>query len=250
MQLTRRRTLVGVASWALWADVPMGARAEELQDEFDQLLFPPRDALADPAKYGYRTATSAERERADDIVANTPRGPKPVDVAQSFVSRFYDGDPRVISQWPAPDTWNPLVVHFFNDATQLKVHDDMVDWCAAFVNWCIWWTGGTGSGSAWSQSFLASSFQRSPTPERGDLAVFTCFDPSGKSLGLGHVGFVKEPPSDPARVVVIGGNTSKDGHSSIICERSFPTGPWTGKRHVAGRLVPCTIRLSAYARVH
>jgi uncharacterized protein (TIGR02594 family) len=171
-------------------------------------------------------------------------------VAQSFTDRFFINDPELIEQWPAPASWNPLIVHFFNDATQLKVTNDMVNWCAAFVNWCIVWAGKQGSDDASSQSFLRNSFTRVSVPKRGDLAIFTCYDADGKSIGLGHVAFVKETPADPARVTLIGGNTSKDGHSSIICEKVFTTGARSINRNINGRLVPCTMRLNTYANVH
>ena len=166
-------------------------------------------------------------ERATKIIDETPRGPLPVDVAQSFIDRFYDSDPDVISQWPMPAAWNPLIVAFF-DATEMPEttrKTDMIPWCAAFANWCIERARGDGSRSASSQSFLSPSFRRVTTPVRGDLVVFSNHDPAtDQPLGSGHVAFI-EPAAD-GRLVMLGGNQSGkkgEGRYSIISRKPAPT---------------------------
>ncbi|WP_292495556.1 hypothetical protein, partial [Mesorhizobium sp.] len=107
-----------------------------------------------------------------------------------------------------------------------------------------------GSNSAASQSFLDAAFKRAANPERGHLAIFTCVDKaSGRSLGIGHVAFVASSPSKPGSIQLLGGNTSKDGHSSIICEKPFSTNPREVRRHVNGVYVPCIMKLSAYIEI-
>ena len=126
----------------------------------------------------------------------------------------------------------------------------MVAWCAAFANWCLKRSARTGSQSAASQSFLsATDFKRNSDPKVGDLAVFTCYDKdNGSSLGLGHVAFVKAKPTN-GRVLVLGGNQSADGHSSVISERYFPTDAQIVKRHVAGKYVDCNMKLNTYITI-
>lgn len=229
---------------------PAWAQADTVAEQrFDQLNYPPFSLFDRPDQFGYKPPSPAERTKAADIVRSTPKGPKPIDVAESFVSRFYQSDPDAISQWPAPESWNPLIVEFFS-ATSVPANNDMVAWCAAFANWCMERAGRVGSRSAASQSFIASkAFKKTNDPEVGDLIVFTCYDKSsGKSLGLGHVAFVGEKPAN-GRVKVIGGNQSKDGRSSVICASDFPLGDREVRRHVDGKYVPCTMRLNSFVSV-
>jgi hypothetical protein len=123
----------------------------------------------------------------------------------------------------------------------------MIAWCAAFANFCIERHGGKGSRSASSQSFLSQVFKRTKDPKRGDLVVFTCYEPgTEESIGLGHVTFFKEKVGDN-QIRVVGGNQSKDGHSSIISERVMTTTERTVKRHLAnGAYVDTAMRLNTY----
>lgn len=251
VMISRRNLVVGAAASSLLISTPVTRVLADEGDEsspFDQLIYPPFGAIDAPSKFGYSPPTRGERQRADDIIKATPSGPTPLAVARSFVDRFYVADPNAISQWPAPASWNPLVVSFFS-STSLKVNSDMVSWCAAFANWCLERAGRVGSRSAASQSFLSKAFKRTEIPNIGDLAVFTCYDvTSGKSIGLGHVAFVSASPG-PTSVKLLGGNTSKDGHSSIICERAFLTGPRQISRTLEGRRVPCIMKLNTYISI-
>jgi uncharacterized protein (TIGR02594 family) len=188
-------------------------------------------------------------KKAQEIIDATPKGPTPFVIAKSFVDRFAKTDPEAISQWPAPKNWNPLVKGFFS-ATSLRVNNDMIDWCAAFVNWCIERNNIKGTNSAASQSFVtAGLYQKVQQPTQGNLVVFTCYDKqSGKNLGIGHVAFY-EAPAGEDRIRVIGGNQSADGHSSIISERTFLTTPFEVRRHVGGEYVPCIYKLNSFLTV-
>ena len=234
-------------SSAAWADAADPVVGEDVS--FDQLPLPPIDALDDPELFGYKPPTAAQRAKAQKIIDDTIKGPRPFDVAKSFIKRFAKSDPEAISQWPAPSTWNPLVKEFFS-ATYLRVNNDMVDWCAAFVNWCIERNNKKGTNSAASQSFVDSGmFKRVDTPAEGNLVVFTCYDKqSGKSLGLGHVAFYEASAGDN-KIRVLGGNQSVDGHSSIISERLFLTTPFDVHRHVGGEYVPCVYKLNSFLAV-
>jgi len=239
-----------VVAPALIKSLPTLASTENAgEDTFYQLTYPSPDELDGFQKFGYEPATEDEKSKAAEIIKNTPKGPMPIDIAQSFVDRFYLVDPKAISQWPVPESWNPLVVAFFS-STSLRPNNDMVAWCAAFANWCIERSGRNGSRSAASQSFLSDKyFKTTDNPNVGDLAIFTCYDKvSGTSLGFGHVAFVKEKPAN-GRIRVIGGNQSADGHYSIISDRYFSTGDRDVRRHVDGKYVACTMRLNSYITI-
>jgi uncharacterized protein (TIGR02594 family) len=191
-------------------------------------------------------ASAKQIDRARKIIEATPSGPRPIDIAQTFIDRFYAKDPATISQLPAPAAVNPLIAAFFK-GTSLSADRDVIPWCAAFANFCIDRNGKAGTQSASSQSFLRSAFKPTMEPKEGDLAIFTCFSPStGKSLQLGHVAFFREKIDDN-HIRVVGGNQSGDGHSSIISESVMLTSDRTVKRHLFdGSYVPTTMRLNTY----
>lgn len=213
---------------------------------FNQLTMPSIESLDDPELFGYAGPNEAQKAKAREMIDGTPKGPTPIAIAESFITRYAKSDPDLIAQWPSPAAWNPLVVEFFR-ATSLRVNNDMIDWCAAFVNWCIVRNNREGTDSAGSQSFVYSGrFKKTDKPKEGDIVVFTCYDnASGKSLGLGHVAFFKQDLGSE-RILVVAGNQSKDGHSSIISEASFSTKPFPTHRHVSGNLIPCTFKLNSY----
>jgi uncharacterized protein (TIGR02594 family) len=248
--ISRRSMNAGLMAASVSVFNPIaGAQSEPEELPFTQLNYPPFDALDAPQKFGLNEPTQAQKAKVSQIIQSTPRGPRPYDVARSFVDRFYGKDPEVISQWPRPAAWNPLIVEFFS-ATTKKANNDMIPWCAAFANWCLIRSNRVGSNSAASQSFLASrAFKKTDEPKVGDLAIFTCFDQkSGKSLGLGHATFVRELPAN-GKLKVTGGNQSTDGHSSIICDSEYPLGDRIVKRHVGGNYVPTVMRLSKYISI-
>jgi uncharacterized protein (TIGR02594 family) len=250
MPFSRRALTAGLlAAPALLISARASAEPATTSDrELYQLIFPPFGAINAPGLFGYNPATAAQKQRALEIENATPKGPRPIDIAQSFINRYAQTDPSSISQWPAPESWNPLIVDFFS-ATATPANNDMIAWCAAFVNWCLERNQKNGSRSASSQSFLSSSFKQITTPTAGDLAVFTCYDTtSKKTLGLGHVGFFKEQLGTN-RIAVVGGNQAADGHSSIISETTFLTSDTTAHRYVGNKYVSCIFRLSAYVRV-
>src|ERR1041385_5015709 len=77
-------------------------------------------------------------------------------------------------RWPRKDVYNPLIVEFFS-APAYRASNDMIAWCAAFVNWCVERSNRTGRRSPASQSFLNQKIFKQVTSARvGDLVVFTC----------------------------------------------------------------------------
>lgn len=215
------------------------------------------DALAYPPVHDHgsfdivrrRATTARQRERADTIVKAIPFGPRPIDIAQSFVDRFYHSEPETISQAAPPAALNPLISRFFETTTS-REDGDVIAWCAAFVNFCIDRNGGAGSRSASSQSFLQGTFRKTETPVEGDLAVFTCFDAAGRSLNLGHVAFFRERMND-GHIHLVGGNQAANGYSSIISETVVPTTDRSVRRHLAnGNYTALTMRLNAFVSLN
>lgn len=245
----RRNFTIGLVTAPIAMALSSRLFAQTEDDEiFDQLEYPPFDLIDAPTLMGNRPPTAEQIAKAKLIVNTTPKGPAPIDVAQSFVDRFYVSDPNAISQWPRPSNWNPLVVQFFG-ATSTKANNDMIAWCAAFANWCLERAGRDGSRSASSQSFLAPRFAKTKTPKRGDLAIWTCYTEAGKSLGLGHVAFYKGP-SDTRYIEVVGGNQSVNGHSSIVSAQRFPIYDRQVTRGVGGgKRVPCVMKFNTYVSV-
>jgi uncharacterized protein (TIGR02594 family) len=221
---------------------------QDTDEPIYELTYPPFEAITSPQTFGYQEASEKDKDKARAIIQGTPSGPGPIDVAQSFADRFFESDPKAISQWPAPDSWNPLIVEFFR-ATGTPNNNDMIPWCAAFANWCLERAGRSGSRSASSQSFLSKHFEQVKEPQAGDLAIFTCYDKSTKaSLGVGHVAFFKEKLAEN-RIRVVGGNQSKDGHSSIISYAEFITTDREVRRKISGKYVSCQMRLNTFVRI-
>jgi uncharacterized protein (TIGR02594 family) len=244
--ITRREFAAGLLSLPVLLEATESLAKPRRREIIFLLQYPPVGRVSE-TRSGSNPKPTAEQVRiANEIIAGMPTGPRPVDIAQTFVDRFYDKNPALISQKPAPAARNPLIGKFFQD-TSTPNSGDIIAWCAAFANFCIHRSGKTGSRSASSQSFLQSAFRQTQNPEVGDLAVFTCFSPStGKSLNLGHVAFYKERIDD-THIRVVGGNQSGDGHSSIISETVMLTTDRTVKRHLPnGDYLPVTMRLNTF----
>jgi len=245
--ISRRRIVLGLLTYPLTPTHSQGEQSDT-NESFVELTYPPFRALTDPQGFGYREATEEQKRIARDIINGTKKGPRPIDIAEDLVGRFYQQNPNLISQWPAPAEWNPLIKEFF-EVTSTPKNNDMTPWCAAFVNWCLERAGRIGSKSPSSQSFLSRYFKTVQKPRLGDLAIFTCYNKStGKSVGLGHAAFFKEELPD-SRIIVVGGNQSKNGHSSIISEATFMTGDRDVYRTIDGKHVLCTMRLNSFVRV-
>lgn len=157
--ITRRNLSLGALCTALVSNVGSSAQTVDPDQLLEEVTYPSFDALDGRRPFGYDPASQEEIDIAEQIVARTVLGPRPIDIAQSFVDRFYREHPNWISQWPYPGHWNPLVVKFFS-ATSSPPNNDMIPWCAAFANWCIERAGKKGSRSASSQSFVDKKFEK------------------------------------------------------------------------------------------
>lgn len=212
-----------------------------------QLQYPAPTTSAKPSVRRSKP-TMVEIKRARDIIDLTPRGPRPIDIAQSFIDRYFDTKPTVISQRPPPASLNPLIAEFLKTTSPYS-NNDPIPWCAAFINFCICRNGGAGSLSASSQSFLPPAFAAVDRPQEGDVAIFTCFgEPEGQNIGLGHVAFFRRFV-DEQRIVVVGGNQATQGYSSIISEKIMPLGDQPVRRRLTtGAVVSVRMRLNTFVR--
>lgn len=117
--------------------------------------------------------------------------------------------------WPDPGE-NPRILDYFRlacpwfDAKALG--GDEVDWCAAFVNYCLETAGYRGTGHPGARSFFwnqGNRFIRIATPRKGCIAVFRkppFADPQWLT-GPGHVGFVVDWTA--TQLELLGGNQEK-----------------------------------------
>jgi uncharacterized protein (TIGR02594 family) len=249
--MLNRRTLI-LHTFAASSFVGASRPAVALASSDDDELLTPTDSLpiSDLTKkqpFGSHPASREEIAKADAIVANTPTGPRPVDIAQSFVTRFYATDPHAISEWPKAESWNPLIAHFF-EATSLHTKQDTVAWCAAFLNWCLERAGRPSTKDSGSQSFATTElFSVTNSPVEGDIAVFTCYKSgTSSSYGIGHVTFFMRGIDD-SHFHALGGNQSGKA-PSIICEKQFPK-VFSSSRTIDGRRVPVDYRLNRFLHV-
>jgi uncharacterized protein (TIGR02594 family) len=246
--LSRRALLLDFA--AAMISMPGYAFAQRLARESITLLqYPPPAETRRMPLQQRRKPSSDDIRLARAIINQTPDGPRPIDIAQSFVDRFSLINPAAISQGSPPAPPNPLISEFIKPAGGSSGENDVIPWCAAFVNFCIQRNGGNGSDSVSSQSFMAPSFSRVDHPEEGDLAVFTCYTmTSGADMGLGHVAFFRRFYRD-GQIVVVGGNQSGGQHASIISEKVLQIGDQVVSRHLpSGEYVRTRMRLNAFVR--
>jgi uncharacterized protein (TIGR02594 family) len=223
----------------------------QISGDNDELLAPldslPISDLGKKHPFGSHPASREEIAKAEAIIANTPTGPRPIDVAQSFITRFYASDPNAISEWPSAESWNPLIARFF-EATSLHTKQDTVAWCAAFMNWCLERSTRPATKDSGSQSFATTKlFSVTAAPVEGDIAVFTCYKKgTNESYGIGHVTFFKSGIDDN-HFVAVGGNQSGKT-PSIICEKPFPKA-FASSRTINGQRVPVDYRINRFLHV-
>ena len=249
--MLNRRALIACAVSAFAVPVCAQQPNDEIEfiEELKEIEFPPFEMIDPISQFGRYEPDLAIKKRAEEAWNSAPKGPKPISIADYFIDSFSTWSPDVITQWPQDDYWNPVIVEFFR-STNYKAENDMVPWCAAFVNWCLRRTNRLSSNSAASQSFLnADLFEQFTTePTVGDLAIFTCYSvDTGKSVGLGHVAFVAEKPSTD-RILLAGGNQTKNG-TSMICRKYYSLKPLRTTRTISGKRTPVDMKFNTYVRI-
>lgn len=151
--------------------------------------------------------TGRGRSRHEDviealrIILNVPKTESPYEVAKYFHS--LDGKHKKFKkEWDKAA--NPLIVNFFA-STQTLPSGDVTPWCAAFMNFCIFAAGKSGTSSALSGSFRKNLGKKVRRPQEGDIAVFWANGDRGDK-GFGHVGFFVSANANS--VSTLGGNQS------------------------------------------
>ncbi len=118
---------------------------------------------------------------------------------------------------------NPKIMQFFHQTGFPTIKNDEVNWCAAFVNYCMEELSVTHP-----HSLLAKDWMKVGTPVKepqpGDIVVFW----RGKQKGWqGHVGFFIKADKAKNLIYVFGGN--QDG---AVCLKPFSTEKVLGYRRV------------------
>lgn len=146
------------------------------------------------------------------------------------------------SEWSGPAT-NPRIMEYFRIGApwflpQAQQDGDEVEWCAAFVNFCLETAGFRGTVHPGARSFFWPNphFVRIPDAQPGCIAIFRnapFSDPDWKT-GSGHVGFVTS--ANPTTVTLLGGNQGNTVREETF-PRVFKSGP-TITRQIAGFVMP------------
>jgi uncharacterized protein (TIGR02594 family) len=118
---------------------------------------------------------------------------------------------------------NPKIMQFFHQTGFPAIKNDEVNWCAAFVNYCM-----EELGVVHPHSLLAKDWLKVGTPitepQPGDIVVFW----RGKEKGWqGHVGFFIKADKAKNLIYVYGGN--QDG---AVCLKPFTTEKVLGYRRI------------------
>jgi uncharacterized protein (TIGR02594 family) len=166
---------------------------------------------------GLKPPSEAEYARATRLLDGAPRQPcHPLKVARWFLTLDADD----ITETPVGPGFvaNPVIVHFFVDATTMRSpQGDETYWCAAFTNWCLMTAGQARTQDAASKSFREWHRVNEPAAI-GDLVVYRAVgDPQH-----GHVGFFMGFDED-GRIRTLGGNQRPQGGGRpMICIQSYP----------------------------
>jgi uncharacterized protein (TIGR02594 family) len=144
--------------------------------------------------------------------------------------------PRERSQWADPGE-NLRILNYFKVSSAWfdPVGGDEVDWCAAFVNYCLVTSGFIGTDHPGARSFFwnkKNQFIRLAEPRYGAVAVrrYAPFSDPNWASGEGHVGFVHAWTSQT--VTLLGGN-----QSGTIKLETYPLERKDSKRNLTAKFV-------------
>jgi len=217
-----RRTFVTTSAGGLLVTPYQVGRAQESEVDYEDIAKPfPKYRL-----YGSQPALGPEEDKARDVLAAAPTGKTLLETARYFeqITSKNDDGHYYNAQWST--RWNPVIVGFYQstslDGDYVYRKGDTIDWCAAFINWCLRRGGYKRTKSAMSGSFRLAGGLGKPTtsPKAGDIIVFKKADPSEAAVGFGHVGiFIKEAPGG---FKVLGGNQKAGRRYSSVNTTFFP----------------------------
>lgn len=217
----QRRILVlgGAATIALGRTG--SAQQAELDYEDVAVPFKPTYRL-----FGTKPALGPEEDMARKILEGAPKGKSLVETARYFegISEKNAEGYAYNAQWPT--RWNPVIIGFYQSTSLPKPYvykkGDTIDWCAAFLNWCLVRSGLRDTGSAMSGSFRLGKGLGKPTttPTEGDIIVFRKTDPKEAAVGFGHVGIFIAKVDGGYRV--LGGNQRAGKKYSSVNTTTIP----------------------------
>ena len=118
---------------------------------------------------------------------------------------------------------NPEVMQFFHKSGFPLISNDEVNWCAAFVNFCMEKEGYSHPNSLLARSWLKTG-KPVKNPKPGDLVIFWREKQSGWK---GHVGFFIKEDITNGLIYVFGGN-----QGGTVCLKSFDKSRILGYRRV------------------
>jgi uncharacterized protein (TIGR02594 family) len=118
---------------------------------------------------------------------------------------------------------NPDVMQFFHQIGFTDIKNDEVNWCAAFVNFCMKKQGYKHPNSLLARSWLKMG-QPVKSPQPGDLVIFWRVKQKGWQ---GHVGFFIKEDKVNNLVYVYGGN-----QGGTVCLKPFAKDQILGYRRV------------------
>jgi uncharacterized protein (TIGR02594 family) len=114
-------------------------------------------------------------------------------------------------------------MQFFHKSGFPSIANDEVNWCAAFVNFCMEKEGYSHPNSLLARSWLKMG-QRIDDPKPGDLVIF--WRAKQKSW-QGHVGFFIKEDKAKGLIYVYGGN-----QGGAVCLKPFSKAHILGYRRV------------------
>lgn len=226
MMNTRRRLLQFGLAASIGSALPIRfVRAQAQQDgpDYNDVSTP------FPASYrlfGTSPALGPEEDAAREILAAAPKSAALLETARYFeeLDRVNKDGYRYNAQWPY--RWNPVIIGFYQSTSLPQPYvyrkGDTIDWCAAFINWCLIQGGYAHTGSAMSGSFRLGKALGKATlePKIGDIIVFKKADPKQANVGFGHVGIFVGHTKDGFSV--LGGNQYAGKKYSSVTTVSFP----------------------------
>ena len=118
---------------------------------------------------------------------------------------------------------NPEVMQFFHKSGFPSIANDEVNWCAAFVNFCMEKEGYSHPNSLLARAWLKMG-QRVDIPKPGDLVIFWREKHKGWQ---GHVGFFIKEDKEKGLIYVYGGNQGGE-----VCLKPFSKTKILGYRRV------------------
>ncbi|MDR5746778.1 CHAP domain-containing protein [Caballeronia sp. LZ029] len=177
--------------------------------------------------FGTNPASGPENEKARQILDSAPLKKDLLETARYFANITDKNDKGYLynAQWPnvPGGHWNPVLVGFYQATSLPKPYvykyGDTIDWCAAFMNYCLIRGGYQHTNDAMSGSFRSLG---KPVPvndaKPGDIIVFRKPGRDG-DVGHGHVAIFLEQVSGGFRV--LGGNQKAGKSYSSVNETTI-----------------------------